>query len=91
MSRHDNFARTYGYSKRFGLGHVDHATQRRTPKDSHHGYRIFIVGSRQSAVGSRQSAVGSRQSARGTRTPPAARSPGPARALYAPAVTPRPP
>ncbi|MEV2200219.1 family 1 glycosylhydrolase [Streptomyces fradiae] len=84
MSRHDNFARTYGYSKRFGLGHVDHATQRRTPKDSHHGYRIFIVGSRQSAVGSRQSAVG-------TRTPPAARSPGPARALYAPAVTPRPP
>ncbi|UQS29332.1 family 1 glycosylhydrolase [Streptomyces fradiae] len=84
MSRHDNFARTYGYSKRFGLGHVDHATQRRTPKDSHHGYRIFIVGSRQSAVGSRQSA-------RGTRTPPAARSPGPARALYAPAVTPRPP
>ncbi|MEU4915317.1 MULTISPECIES: family 1 glycosylhydrolase [Streptomyces] len=58
MSRHDNFEWTYGYSKRFGLGHVDHATQRRTPKDSHHGYRIFIVGSRQSAVGSRRAAPG---------------------------------
>lgn len=30
----DNFEWSFGYSRRFGLVHVDHATQRRTPKPS---------------------------------------------------------
>ena len=30
----DNFEWAYGYSKRFGIIHVDYATQERTPKDS---------------------------------------------------------
>ena len=30
----DNFEWAYGYDKRFGIVHVDYATQRRTPKDS---------------------------------------------------------
>jgi beta-glucosidase len=34
----DNFEWAYGYAKRFGLVHVDYATQRRTPKDSARWY-----------------------------------------------------
>jgi beta-glucosidase len=34
----DNFEWAYGYSKRFGIVHVDYETQRRTPKDSAHWY-----------------------------------------------------
>ncbi|MFJ7156641.1 GH1 family beta-glucosidase [Streptomyces sp. NPDC101118] len=34
----DNFEWSYGYSRRFGLYHVDYATQRRTPKASAHWY-----------------------------------------------------
>ncbi|TMQ90550.1 glycosyl hydrolase family protein [Actinomadura soli] len=30
----DNFEWAWGYAKRFGLVHVDYATQRRAPKDS---------------------------------------------------------
>ncbi|NHC13114.1 GH1 family beta-glucosidase [Motilibacter deserti] len=38
----DNFEWAYGYRKRFGIVHVDYATQRRTPKDSAYFYRRVI-------------------------------------------------
>jgi beta-glucosidase len=38
----DNFEWAYGYSKRFGIVHVDFASQRRTPKDSARWYAEAI-------------------------------------------------
>ncbi|GAA1795314.1 hypothetical protein GCM10009682_16310 [Luedemannella flava] len=38
----DNFESAYGYAKRFGLVHVDYATQRRTIKASGHRYADLI-------------------------------------------------
>ncbi|MEV0041881.1 family 1 glycosylhydrolase, partial [Streptomyces sp. NPDC050804] len=38
----DNFEWAYGYSKRFGIVHVDFATQRRTVKDSARWYAAVI-------------------------------------------------
>lgn len=38
----DNFEWAYGYAKRFGLVHVDFASQRRTPKASAHWYAEVI-------------------------------------------------
>jgi len=38
----DNFEWARGYAQRFGLVHVDYATQRRTPKDSAHVYADVI-------------------------------------------------
>jgi beta-glucosidase len=40
----DNFEWSQGLSKRFGLFHVDYATQRRTARESAHWYREFIAG-----------------------------------------------
>lgn len=45
----DNFEWTFGYSKRFGIVHVDFATQRRTPKASARFYRQ-VIHSRGAAV-----------------------------------------
>jgi beta-glucosidase len=38
----DNFEWARGYAPRFGLVHVDYATQTRTPKASYHWYRALI-------------------------------------------------
>ncbi|GAA1803276.1 GH1 family beta-glucosidase [Actinomadura chokoriensis] len=45
----DNFEWAYGYSKRFGLVHVDYPTGKRTWKDSAHWYRDTIATHRGSA------------------------------------------
>lgn len=42
----DNFEWALGYDMRFGLIHVDFASQRRTPKASAHWYRDLVRGSR---------------------------------------------
>jgi beta-glucosidase len=47
----DNFEWDSGYAKRFGLVHVDYATQVRTPKDSALWYRDLIAASRRGATG----------------------------------------
>jgi beta-glucosidase len=43
----DNFEWTEGYHQRFGLVHIDFATQRRTPKDSFTWYQDMIATQRQ--------------------------------------------
>lgn len=40
----DNFEWAEGYAPRFGLVHVDYASQRRTIKDSGHWYRQLLTG-----------------------------------------------
>ncbi|WP_031507913.1 GH1 family beta-glucosidase [Streptomyces megasporus] len=47
----DNFEWAYGYAKRFGLVHVDYATQRRTVKDSGLWYRDTVRLTRRAAEG----------------------------------------
>jgi beta-glucosidase len=42
----DNFEWNSGYEKRFGIVHVDYATQVRTPKDSATWYRRYITDQR---------------------------------------------
>ena len=39
----DNFEWSLGYSKRFGIVHVDFETQKRTPKDSARLYSSIIA------------------------------------------------
>ncbi len=39
----DNFEWIQGYERRFGMVHVDFATQKRTPKQSFHAYRDIIA------------------------------------------------
>ena len=43
----DNFEWNSGYAKRFGIVHVDYATQQRTLKDSAIWYRDFLAGRQQ--------------------------------------------
>ena len=43
----DNFEWNSGYAKRFGIVHVDYATQKRTLKHSAHWYRTFVAAQRQ--------------------------------------------
>jgi beta-glucosidase len=40
----DNFEWSWGYTKRFGIVHVDYLTQKRTPKDSAYFFRDTIAG-----------------------------------------------
>ena len=40
----DNFEWAFGYAKRFGIIHVDYATQKRTPKDSAYFLRDVMAG-----------------------------------------------
>ncbi|RLL69504.1 GH1 family beta-glucosidase [Streptomyces sp. Z26] len=47
----DNFEWAYGYDKRFGLVHVDYATQRRTVKGSGHRYADIVRAHRRRARG----------------------------------------
>jgi beta-glucosidase/6-phospho-beta-glucosidase/beta-galactosidase len=47
----DTFEWAAGYTQRFGLVHVDHATQRRTPKTSYTWLRDTIAASRRSTAG----------------------------------------
>ena len=54
----DNFEWTRGYTKRFGLVHVDYATQRRTLKDSGNWYRDFLARWRASAPPANCASVG---------------------------------
>ncbi|MEO6350039.1 MAG: family 1 glycosylhydrolase, partial [Candidatus Limnocylindrales bacterium] len=42
----DNYEWSLGYTRRFGLVHVDYATQRRTPKDSAEWFARLIAASR---------------------------------------------
>jgi beta-glucosidase len=42
----DNFEWSWGYAKRFGLTHVDYATQKRTPKQSFRWYQKAIAANR---------------------------------------------
>lgn len=49
----DNFEWAQGYTKRFGIVHVDYATQRRLPKRSAHWYAALLVAHREAAASAR--------------------------------------
>jgi beta-glucosidase len=54
----DNFEWAEGYRQRFGLVHVDYATQRRTPKDSFELYRRVIASQGRALLGKTKVAAG---------------------------------
>ena len=56
----DNFEWEHGYSKRFGIVHVDYETQRRTPKRSALWYRDYIARARNGGSSGRGPADGQR-------------------------------
>lgn len=49
----DNFEWAQGYTKRFGIVHVDYATQQRLPKRSAHWYAALLVAHREAATSAR--------------------------------------
>lgn len=55
----DNFEWASGYAKRFGIVHVDYATQRRTAKDSAFWYRRFLQRQRARQAGPALAVAGS--------------------------------
>jgi beta-glucosidase len=58
----DNFEWEHGYSKRFGLVHVDYETQRRTPKRSALWYRDYIARARNGGAQAADQRTGSASS-----------------------------
>ena len=50
----DNFEWASGYAKRFGIVHVDYATQKRTPKDSAHWFSAMLHARRSSRASAPQ-------------------------------------
>jgi len=65
----DNFEWAYGYSKRFGIIHVDYATQHRTPKSSFHWYKGLIAAQKASPARAGDTGSPTEASAFATRTP----------------------
>jgi beta-glucosidase len=49
----DNFEWAQGYTKRFGIVHVDYATQQRMPKQSAHWYAGLVAAHRDAAAAAR--------------------------------------
>lgn len=49
----DNFEWAQGYTKRFGIVHVDYATQQRLPKRSAHWYAALLAAHREAAASAR--------------------------------------
>jgi beta-glucosidase len=52
----DNLEWSHGFSKRFGLCHVDYATQERTPKDSARFY-ARVIATRGAALDEAQASI----------------------------------